>query len=247
MTLRGAAERGVTLIELLIAITLVSLLSVGILIAMRVGLSAMEKSQDKLISNRRVASIEKILEQQIEGMMPAGGSCPAAQQGPLIRIPFFQGESDTMRFVSSYSLEDAGRGRPKILELKVVPGENSSGVRLIENEYTYTGLLSTARFCNGIASDPSAGGLPLPRFAPVQPGPASFVVADKLTYCKFSFRQWSPPPAPIAWVPRWVRPYLPSGVTIEMSPLKPDGSRLQVTSLVIPVRVNRDPMVAYEP
>ena len=39
-----------------------------------------------------------------------------------------------MRFVTSYSLEDAWRGRPRIAAMQVIPGENNQGVRLIVNE-----------------------------------------------------------------------------------------------------------------
>jgi prepilin-type N-terminal cleavage/methylation domain-containing protein len=53
--------RGFTLIEVLISVTLVSLLSVGLMMAMSVGLSALHKSSDRLISNRRVMSTQQIL------------------------------------------------------------------------------------------------------------------------------------------------------------------------------------------
>ncbi len=43
--------------ELLIAMTLLSTLSVGMLLSLRVGLSAMNKADAKLMSNRRVASV----------------------------------------------------------------------------------------------------------------------------------------------------------------------------------------------
>src|SRR4051794_15024198 len=46
---RKAKESGVTLIELLVAITLLSLLSVGMLFAMRVGLNAMGKTNERVI------------------------------------------------------------------------------------------------------------------------------------------------------------------------------------------------------
>ena len=52
-------QAGVTLMELLIAVTLMSLLSVGIVISLRVALSAMNKTDTKLMSNRRVASVER--------------------------------------------------------------------------------------------------------------------------------------------------------------------------------------------
>ena len=73
---------GVTLIELLIAVLLMSLLSVGIVITLRVALSAMNKSGSKLMANRRVSSIERILDQEIEGIMPVTADCQVRPDVP---------------------------------------------------------------------------------------------------------------------------------------------------------------------
>ena len=98
------SEAGVTLIELLIAVTLVALLAVGMMIAIRVGLSAMYKSNDRLMSNRRVASVEKILDAEINGIIPVKAKCGAVGENPGATVPFFQGDIQGMRLVSTYSL-----------------------------------------------------------------------------------------------------------------------------------------------
>ena len=54
-------QRGFTLIELMIAITLVAALSTGMLMAMRTSLITLEKIDERLKSNRRVMSVERIL------------------------------------------------------------------------------------------------------------------------------------------------------------------------------------------
>ena len=84
-----------------------------------------------------------------------------------------------MRFVSTYSLNEAGRGYPRILEYQVIPGENGTGVRLIVNEFWYCGPLSAGSSCVGVMPDPVAKA-PMMIFRPVQIGPSSFVLADKL-------------------------------------------------------------------
>ena len=52
------SARGVTLLELLIAVTLLSLLSVAMFTAMRIGLSAFTKADDKLM----MPSLEQLRE-----------------------------------------------------------------------------------------------------------------------------------------------------------------------------------------
>ena len=57
----------------------------------------------------------------------------------------FQGDPQTMRFVSSYSLTEAARGLPRLLEYQVIPGEDGNSVRLVVNEIVYTGPVKYAR------------------------------------------------------------------------------------------------------
>lgn len=238
-------EAGVTLMELLIAMTLMSLLSVGIVMSLRVGLSAMNKTDSKLMANRRVASVERILEQQITSVMPVTADCQPRAEAPPTRIAFFQGEAESMRLASTYSLQQGARGVPMILEYQVIPGERGQGVRLVVNEHWYTGPRGAGLLCAGIGMDPLTGA-PAPQFLPVQVGAGSFVLADKLAYCRFSYRDLLPPPELDRWVVRWVKPVLPSAVRIEMAPLVPDSSRLELVTLTVPVRVTRLPLQPYD-
>src|SRR5205085_86805 len=106
-------------IELLIAVSLVSFISLGILMAMRVGLNAMEKTNSRFVSNRKAIGVQKILRSQIEGMMPVTGICRPEGGPPAGKFSMFEGRRDQMRFVSSYSLAEGARGFPRLLEFKV--------------------------------------------------------------------------------------------------------------------------------
>ena len=238
-------EAGTTLLELLIAVTLVSLISVGIMMAMRVGLSALSKTNDKLYANRRVVSVQRIMESEIAGLVPLITECRPDPSQPGPRIPFFEGRPDEMRFVSSYSLQEASRGYPRVLEFRVIPGENGEGVRLIVNELFYAGILSPGTLCAGIGNDPDTGA-PFPMMRQVEAGAGSFVLADKLAFCRMSYRAIVPPPVLELWGPVWTRPFFPSAIRIEMAPLAPDPSRLQLSTLTIPVRVFRRHLEPYE-
>ncbi len=235
---------GVTLMELLIAISLLSLLSVGILTAMRVGLNAMAKTNGRLMDNRRMEGVQRILEQQIAGFIPVVAQCLPPEGDRRPELPFFQGEPQSMRFVSAYSLGEAWRGYPRILEFQVIPGEQGAGVRLVVNEHLYTGPQGAGVFCLGTAFDQSAG-VQAPQFRPILAGPRSFVLADRLAFCRFSFREILPPPQRERWVSRWIAPVWPSGVRVEMAPLEPDASRIQPATITAPIRVDRDPRVVY--
>jgi prepilin-type N-terminal cleavage/methylation domain-containing protein len=243
---RARAASGVTLIELLIAISLLSLLSVGMLMALHVGLNALDKANSKLMANRRAASTERILASQIAGLMPAGADCPANFPGARpIRVLFFDGQPQSMRFVSTYSLQEAARGYPRILEFQVIPGAQGRGVRLIVNETLYTGPLSTGASCLGLFPDPAQGGATAPRFRAIEPGPNSFVLADRLAYCRFFYKERLPASVPESWLPEWRRSRWPAAVRIEMAPLEPDPSRVPLAGLTVPIYMNRRLDVRY--
>ncbi len=223
--MNGNRQAGVTLLELLIAVTLVGMISLGMLMTIRIGFNAMGKTNDKLYASRKVFSVQRILEQEVQGVMPIAATCIS---GP--KRTFFMGDAQAVRFVSSYSLQEAGRGYPRILELRVIPGDRGQGVRLVVNETLYTGPASAGAFCS--SSTPIGAG--------------SFVLADRLAYCRFIYRETVPPPVLDKWQPDWIdKPYLPSALRVEMAPFASDPSRLPLTSLTIPIRVNRDPMVQY--
>jgi len=240
MTRRRNPRAGVTLLELLIAISLVSLLSTAVLVALRVGLNAMEKTNSRVIQNRRVLGAQRILEQQIAGMIVTVAECGIQTGGPVAELPFFQGQPQTMRFVSSYSLEEGHRGYPRILEYQVIPRDDGRGVRLIVNERYYTGPASTGRLCLG-PGPPNQGTL----FVPVEVGPRSFVLADRLEYCRFSYQKPAPEPVLREWVPVWSDREFPLAIRIDMAQLEPDPTGIPILPLTIPVRVNRIPGYQY--
>lgn len=237
-------ERGVTLLEMLVAVTLLSLLSGGILLALHAGLNGMAKAKARLMDNRRLAGTQRILEQQIAGFLPVMADCVGAGAMAAPRIPFFQGEAQSMRFVSAYSLGEAWRGVAQILEFQVIPGEPGGGLRLVVNEHPYAGSRSAGIFCAGMIADGTTG-LPVPAFHPIAVGPQSFVLADRLAYCRFSFLERGRGPEPDRWVTHWTAPRWPAAVRIEMAPIEADAVRLRPLTLTVPVQVTALPGRSY--
>jgi hypothetical protein len=245
--MRHSSRAGVTLIEITIAITLLSLLSLGMAIAIRVGLQAFSKTDAKLMDIRKISGAQNILHQELEGLIPVLAACGAFTVDNGFKVAFFQGEPAALRLVSSFSLQQGWRGEPQVLELFVIPGEDNEGVRLVVNESLYTGYLGAAHFCTGITYD-SISAAPLPRFVPVAAGDHSFVLADQLAYCRFSYYypgsalQSKPP----AWVATWAAKGWPEAIRIEMAPLHPDPSRIQPITVTAPIHIRRDPEKKYE-
>jgi len=240
----GRPAAGITLIEVVIAVTLLSMLSLGMLETLRMGFDGLDKTNSRLMENRRVAGAQRVIEQQLGGFVPVKALCSGGLGAPPTPFPFFEGQPQSMRLVSTYSLQEAWRGQPRILELQVIPGENDRGVRLVVNEIPYTGPPSAGQSCLGMATDP-ASGLSVPQFRPIEVSAQSFVLADKLAWCRFSYLQAARPPDVDFWRPDWVLPRWPIGLRVEMAPLEDNPARLRPLTISAAIPINRSPIISY--
>jgi hypothetical protein len=187
------------------------------------------------MDNRRVAGAQRILEQELEGLVPVVAPCGIGTEGGGAPTQFFQGEPDTIRLVSTFSLQGAWRGQPQILEIFVIPGAEGRGVRLVVNEIPYQGPQAAGHLCLGPH-----------KFFAAAASPNSFVLADKLAFCRFTFLDQPPDISlPLRWYPRFTGPTWPQAIRIEMAPLDPDAARLQPITMVAPIHVFRHPEIPY--
>jgi hypothetical protein len=240
----GGSERGVTLVELLISITLVAALAVGMLMAIRSSLTAMDRINIRLEQNRRVMGIQQIVSSQIGGAMPVTGGCR------LI------GTSASLQLVTSYSVGEGARGYPHMVTFSVAP-DPAGGVQLQEVEAPYV----RSGACGAV--EPNAGAQaffaqnPAAQFAaaqfagtkapadppPVVPAPAGpiLVLASRLYSCRFSYR---PPQRPDGtfintWADSWTLPVLPGGIRIETVPLDGVTSNLPALAVNAPIHITK--------
>lgn len=223
------ASRGFTLIEMMIAVTLVSAILAGLLMAMRTGLTAYQKINQRLEDNRRAMGLDQALHRQLGGMMPVTAACGIGGA----KLAVFDGAPGWMRFVSSSSMAEGARGYPRIVEY-LVDQDPHGGVRLMMNERIYSGPSSILPLC------------PNQAFLPAALTPQSFEMAGKLAYCRFSYRApMQESPVGAEWFPAWQNPNLPRAVRIEMMPLNPNPAQLPMLTVNVPVHVTRDVLGFY--
>lgn len=242
-SVRRSRAAGFTLIEVMIALTLVGLISTAMLVALRVALNTETKADARLMANRRVMGAQNAIQQELNSFMPEIAiwrDTAGAEQ----HAPFFGGDPASMRFVSSYSLNEASRGLPQLLEFAVIPGENAQGVRLIVNELPYRGGYSAGARVAGFENDGSA--LPRLLFFPVVAGAGSFVLADHLAYCHFLYLEQLTSPPRELWRADWVARTWPVGVRIEMAPLSGEEGSLHPVSVTATLHAYRDPDKKYK-
>jgi prepilin-type N-terminal cleavage/methylation domain-containing protein len=243
---RRVAQRGVTLIELMIAISLVAVISTGLLYATRSSLLTQDKIENRLRWNRERVHLSQILTRQIGGFIPAVNVCPGPSGGAF-PAPFFLGAADHLRMATSFSIEQGARGYPQIVDYRVIPAPGAGGgVRLVVNEYPYTGPASLAPFCADSAPVPNAGASAPPTGIP----PANaIVIADHLQSCRFFYRLQRPGNyEPLDWVPLWLEQQSPAVIRIEMTPIADLTSGQQpipMLGVTVPIRTDREPLATY--
>ena len=229
---------GLTLIEILIAVSLLSLLTVGVLWSMRIGFNTLGKTDDFLIHNRRVANSRKIIENELAGSLLVYAALHP-QPNETSYVPFVQSEPQVMRFVTSYSLEDAWRGIPQLVTMRVIPGDQGQGVRLVMEEAPYLGPEQTGSLVIGREVNEATGMFKL-HFADGAITPKAFVLADQLSECHFSYLERLYLPPYQLWRTDWVNGNaIPRAVRIDMLPLHPENTRLQVSSVSVALPVNK--------
>lgn len=232
----GSGQRrraGLTLMEVLVAITLLSLLSVGLLMSLRVGARAWETAHTSLMLDRRIASANAMFHAALEGAAPVLAEFERPPMASATTVVFFEGLPESMRFVSAYSLEAGPRGGLRMIELQVVPGPK--GRRVLLNDLAYLGPREAGRFITGAQEEPSTGEMRL-FWAPIQALPTSFIIADELESCFFSYHLREAPDEPGRWLPVWpMTSQIPYAVAIQIAP-RGDPARLRPVSITVPLR-----------
>jgi len=225
--LRRGARAGMTLVEILVSIALLGLLAVAMTTSLQIGAGSWRGAREALTQDRRIANANQILHSQLAGVVPIQAEPPPGVSAP--RGPFFQGEPEVMRFVTSYSWREGVRGGLRAVELSL--GRTDEGLRLLLTESFYMGPRSVGSWIVGSAPLANGSGVRM-LFAPVRPRPDTLIIADKLARCTFSYLR-APRRAGEAavWLPLWddVR-QIPEAVRIEMAPTG-TSARLMPTTI----------------
>ena len=117
--------RGFTLIEVVLALTIFALIGTILYGAFSLGHSAVEKSQRSFDRNQKLRSVADLLGSYLRSAYPY-------RESPQEPAVFFEGDAESLAFVSAYSRGLGGRGMAKISIAKENAGGAGEAVNLEE-------------------------------------------------------------------------------------------------------------------
>ena len=120
------SQKGFTLIEVMLAMTIFALMGTVLYGAFSLSHSAVEKSQRSFENNQKLRAVDELLGSYIRSAYPYR---PSPQDGALL----FAGEEAELTFVSSFSLAMGGRGMAKV-RLFWEGDEKRAGLLRLEEE-----------------------------------------------------------------------------------------------------------------
>ncbi len=229
LTARGS-QSGMTLIEVIVAMSLLGLLSVGLFTAFQVGASSWLTTRERLMDDRNIAGQNQRFHALFAGIVPLEAKIPPDREIGVRPFPFFQGEPQSMRFVTSHSITAGSRGGLRITELQVVDAPKK-GRRVLLNQLPYRGPFSAGSFVTGWVPIPEPPGRQLV-FEPIRALPnVSLVIADQLADCSFRYLERpSRRNLPSRWVSIWNDlDGLPGAITINLTPASREARLLPVS------------------
>jgi prepilin-type N-terminal cleavage/methylation domain-containing protein len=218
------AQSGFTLLELLVSMTVVSLLATTVLFGWRIAAGAWGKANQLVEAQRRAAATQQLLEAQMAEMVPYA---PWQRQG--MGDVFFQGERQTARFLSRYSLANRARSGLYRIEYQIVTTGDGSQ-QLLMNELPERNPDASGLLLTGSEQKPEGAVL---HFAPFERTPQTRVLLEGLKEAGFEYYRAAGPWGAAGWVSDWASRgnELPRAMAIRVAPGPAEGA-LQSVSVV---------------
>lgn len=224
-------DAGLTLLELMAAIAISGLISLGVLFAARIGMRAWEKGQHSVLQLRRVTNVEDVVQRQIADCV--SNSVELNVDGRRYIVRFFFAEERRLVFLSSYSARAQGRGGLVVADYFAEQQPDGTWkLWLDERPALDDRALST--WAAGI--ERSASGEDQIVLRPPDSANALLLWED-LRECRFQYRRETPLPA--GWVGSWPglwRTELPSAVALEVQ--AGEAARFAPVSLTVALQMN---------
>jgi len=175
-------QHGVTLIELLVAITLMGFVSLGLLFAMRLGIGSWQRGDARLAADRAVVAAGDLITAQLSSAQARNVDWVQGDQ--RMQFLLFEGGADRLHFLTSYSVASRGRGGSWLAEYWFEHDARNE-CRLLYNEYPFGSDRDAAAVVEQLVPDRS-GQLFVQYRAP-HAGPNTRILYTGIHDCAFEY------------------------------------------------------------
>jgi general secretion pathway protein J len=211
----GHSQKGFTLLEMLIAVTLVAMMAVGLWAVLRISIRSWSRGTEFIDSNQRHRSVLDMIRKQIAStygsfVMPD----PKTGGNPLL---IFRGSETQLRFISLNSLQFQKSPGLTLVSYDVEQG-STGDYRLVAREERYLGQGSD------ITTHPTQT--------------RATTIFDNLLSCIFEYRDPGTQDTPAQWVREWdgeTERKLPLAVSMTMVGRDRHGNTLS-RHMVVPIQ-----------
>jgi prepilin-type N-terminal cleavage/methylation domain-containing protein len=217
------SELGFTLLEVIVAVTIVTIMAVGMWAVMRISLRSWSRGTEFIDTNQRHRSILDLTRKQIGSAYnllvpvdPASGFSP---------YPFFNGAETSFQFISLNSLQFQESPSLTLVTYEVAQG-NQGGFSLLEKEARYLGQLTNTQ-SSTIATD---------RTTPI---------FENLISCSFEYFDPGDNENPSGWVTEWDAQEsgkLPSAVSMKIASRDPKGNVMS-RQMIVPLAASNSRLI----
>ena len=235
--IRNPQLNGVTLIELLVAITLLGLVSLALLFSLRIGSSAWQRANARMAADRRVVAAAELLSNQLADAQPRRVFWGLPERP--VSFVYFEGAQDRLRFLTGYSLAARARGGLWLAEYSIersTPGGEAGTCSLLYNEWPFRVDSDVASTVREAGYDTVSGRLAV-EFSPSARDPQPRELYRNLEKCSFEYLI-EPPQKDAYWGPRWETnsQFLPRAVALRFQGRESGGIAPVATVTVLPWR-----------
>jgi prepilin-type N-terminal cleavage/methylation domain-containing protein len=214
------SQAGFTLLEMLVAVTLIALMAVGLWGVFRISIRSWARGTEFMDANQRQRSILNLVRKQMASTYGLVAP-PDEQEGGTASI-VFNGTESSLRFISLNSLQFQESPGLTLTSYEVGQ-EPTGGFALVERESRYLGRL------------PEDGSLSGSRTTPI---------FENLSSCLFEYFDPGDGENPARWVREWDGKKLgrfPLAVSVTMESHDPRGNTLS-RHMVVPIKAEPNPM-----
>src|SRR5262245_60712789 len=130
-TTRYSRQRGITLLELMVALTLFGLIAVLVSSATRLSLDTSSRGEAKAATLRNDQTLHTLVRNQLQGALPYRYWTTEADERRIDHL-CFEGEPNRLRFISRDGITDGPDSLPRWIDLRSSETADKSGKLSIE-------------------------------------------------------------------------------------------------------------------